>query len=247
MALRVVTGVYPEGEALPRIEDLAEEFGSSRVAVREAARVLVEKGLIEARQKVGTRVRPRAAWNVADPDVIAWQALAQPNMAFFRDLSEVRAAFEPYAANLAAHRATDDERRNLTALLAAMEASIDDADEYAAADLELHSAILRASHNQILVHLTNTIAEALAASRAVTTSSQAASEAAQPLHAVVVREIVAGHGETAAQVMRLLIGEAFVDIQTLLPHEEEPPVPGDPFAGYSRIRPGSDGADGLEA
>lgn len=214
--MRIVTGVYPEGDALPRIELLATEFDSSRVAVREALRVLVEKGLIESRQKSGTRVRLRATWNLADPDVIAWQALANPNLAFFRDLSEVRAMIEPFAANLAAHRATKAERQHLRALLAKMEAAIDQSSAYAAADIELHSAILAASHNLILLHLTNTIAEALAASRAVTTQSQAASEAAQPLHGVVVAEIVAGRGEQASQAMRLLIGEAFVDIKSLI-------------------------------
>ena len=216
IAVRIVTGVYPEGEALRRIEDLATEFGSSRVAICEALRVLVEKGLIESRQKSGTRVRPRSTWNLADPDVIAWQALANPNLAFFRDLSEVRAMIEPFAANLAAHRATKVERQHLRHLLAKMESTIDHSSEFAAADLELHAAILAASHNLILLHLTNTIGEALAASRALTTQSKAASEASQPLHAVVVAEIVAGRGEQASQAMRILVGEAYVDIKLLI-------------------------------
>ena len=123
---------------------------------------------------------------------------------------------EPFAANLAAHRATKAERQHLRVLLGRMESSIDNPSVFAAADLELHTAILAASHNLILLHLTNTIAEALAASRTVTTQSQAASEASQPLHGVVVAEIVAGRGEQASQAMRLLIGEAFVDIKSLL-------------------------------
>jgi DNA-binding FadR family transcriptional regulator len=221
IADRIVTGVYAEGQALPRIEDLATEFDSSRVAVREALRVLVEKGLIDSRQKSGTRVRPRSTWNLADPDVIAWQALASPNLAFFRDLSEVRAMIEPFAANLAAHRATEEERQQLQVLLDRMGAAIDDPAEFSAADIALHSAILAASHNKILLHLTNTIAEALAASRAVTTRSRAKSEASQPLHAVVVAEIIAGRGEQASQATHLLIGEAFVDIKELLEAEAD--------------------------
>ena len=53
----IVSGKLAPGESLPREELLAERMQMSRTALREAMKVLSAKGLIESRQKTGTRVR----------------------------------------------------------------------------------------------------------------------------------------------------------------------------------------------
>ncbi|MEW6227232.1 MAG: GntR family transcriptional regulator [Bacillota bacterium] len=58
-------GVYKEGERLPSEDELARRFGTSRVTLREALRVLEESGYVLRRQGVGTFVRkrrPTPAW-----------------------------------------------------------------------------------------------------------------------------------------------------------------------------------------
>ena len=60
------------------LEELAAEFGVSRTAVREAVRLLSAKGLTVSRPKIGTKVRPRADWNMLDPDVLRWQIDERP-------------------------------------------------------------------------------------------------------------------------------------------------------------------------
>lgn len=64
---RIVRGDYRPGDVLPRSDELATELGVSRTVVREALRVLTDKGLIVARQRTGTRVRRREEWNLVDP------------------------------------------------------------------------------------------------------------------------------------------------------------------------------------
>ncbi len=53
---RVASGVYPLGSLLPTELELAREFETSRFTIREALRYLHERGYVERRQGVGTRV-----------------------------------------------------------------------------------------------------------------------------------------------------------------------------------------------
>jgi len=53
---RIARGVWAKGFRLPANEDLAEEFGVSRVTVRQAVELLSRDGVIEAQQGKGTFV-----------------------------------------------------------------------------------------------------------------------------------------------------------------------------------------------
>ena len=63
LALRILSGEIPEGATLDLLA-LREELDVSLTALREALKVLSAKGIIDARQKRGTFVRPRAAWSL---------------------------------------------------------------------------------------------------------------------------------------------------------------------------------------
>ena len=51
---RIARGIWAQGLRLPANEDLAAEFGVSRVTIRQAVDLLARDGLIEARQGRGT-------------------------------------------------------------------------------------------------------------------------------------------------------------------------------------------------
>lgn len=216
LGLRIASGEYATGDVLPRADIWAEQLGVSRTVIREVTRVLAEKGMVESRQRSGTRVRPRSEWNLVDPEVIAWQRQAGPDLQFFRDLSDVRVAIESTAARLAAARATADEVAAMRDLYARMEGEIGDPAAYAAADLDLHAAILRATHNVLLAQLTHTISEGLVASREMTVRSPGASARSMPLHEGVVDAIAARDGDLAARRMTELVEQAIRDIETIL-------------------------------
>lgn len=53
---RIACGVWTQGFRLPANEDLAAEFGVSRVTIRQAVELLARDGMIEAQQGRGTFV-----------------------------------------------------------------------------------------------------------------------------------------------------------------------------------------------
>jgi DNA-binding FadR family transcriptional regulator len=158
---RILSGGITPGEVLPNQVQLCADLSVSRTALREAIRVLTAKGLVETRPRTGTRVRPRDAWNLLDPDVLGWRE-ASPDRDFVRSLMEARHIIEPAAAELAAARATAEEIARIEAALLEMVRWLsNDIEACCRADLDFHSAILAASHNVVLQQLVSTISAAL--------------------------------------------------------------------------------------
>lgn len=146
----IIGGRYQPGDLLPREAELAEEHEVSRTSVRGAMKVLAAKGLVDIRQKVGTRVRPQELWNSFDSDLLGWYYAEGLGEVVMRDLVEVRQILEPSAARLAAGRATIADLRRIRATQEAMSASAHDDEGYAASDVQFHMAIYAASHNALL-------------------------------------------------------------------------------------------------
>ena len=164
LGARIAAGHYAEGETLPIEQDLAESLEVGRNALREAVKVLSGKGLISTAPRAGTKIRPRDEWNMLDPDVLSWHA--DPDTAtdsFMLDLIEVRRIVEPKAAELAAARATREDVANILSAYEAMADKTRDEDERITADIAFHSAILKASHNEVLNHFRYAIAAYLRA------------------------------------------------------------------------------------
>jgi GntR family transcriptional regulator, galactonate operon transcriptional repressor len=157
----IVSGGVAPGEALPTEPEIAAEFQVSKTVVREAIRGLAAKGMVQARTRLGTRVRPREDWHVMDPDLLTWQLGAEPDQDFMRDFEEFRHAVEPTAARIAAQRARPVAVRGIQAALERMRASTDDPDEYFTADLDFHVAILTATDNRLLRGLRDAVRAAL--------------------------------------------------------------------------------------
>src|SRR4051812_14690203 len=67
---RIVRGLHPPGTPLPPEPALCEMFSVSRTVVREAVKILQEKGLVQVRQGTGTIVTPPTTWNMLDELVL---------------------------------------------------------------------------------------------------------------------------------------------------------------------------------
>ena len=149
----IVSGGIAEGTNLPREAELAERFGASRQAVREALKVLAAKGLVVSRRRAGTKVLPRSNWNLLDPDVVAWHPADRMPSEFLEDLIAVRHAIEPAAAVHAARRGDAASIAAIGAALETMQAAEKPSEAFFAADAAFHDAILLASGNAVFDRL----------------------------------------------------------------------------------------------
>jgi GntR family transcriptional regulator len=74
---RIASGKWREGERLPTVAQLADEFGVARVTLRQALALLAKDGLIQSRRAIGTYVTaPREAplWCEVQTD---WDGLSR--------------------------------------------------------------------------------------------------------------------------------------------------------------------------
>jgi GntR family transcriptional regulator, galactonate operon transcriptional repressor len=225
---RIVRGDYPPSEALPTEADLSAELQVSRTVVREALKVLAAKGLIRSRPRVGPVVQPRHAWEHLDSDVLAWSTEdAEQLRSFLNQLTEVRRIIEPDAARLAATCATPDELEQIADAFAAMEDAVADPGAFLTRDLAFHEAIIRATHNGLLVGLLLSLRKGLVASRQVSTGTLRedtpqtahAREIALKLHRAVLDALRERDGEGAHEAMAQLLSTVHEAIGFMLDHE----------------------------
>lgn len=220
IGLSIMRNDFKPGEALSSEPELSLQFNVSRSVVREALKILSAKGLIESRPKTGTRIRPRGAWNLLDPEVIGWLYEVGPDQSFLASLCEVRLMFEPMAARLAAVRATDEEIKTIEECYRRMEEGVNSPQTYIPADLEFHIAICTAAHNEMLQKITATLATSLQVSRAVTSRLPGANLAAMPVHRAVMEAIGKRDEQAAEEAMRQLVLLTAEDIHCVLDSNE---------------------------
>jgi DNA-binding FadR family transcriptional regulator len=195
---RIVSGALKPGEVLPPEAVMAEEMDVSRTSLREAMKVLSAKGLVEARPKVGTRVRDARFWNQLDADVLAWRCSSMPATDFVEKLSEMREIIEPAAAASAARHRSAAQLKRMQAAFDAMEASTDP-ESWTSADLDFHEAILAATGNELLISLFSVIETALSsyftmsAHTAATNFKYSLPQHRMVLHAIRDKDATAAH------------------------------------------------------
>lgn len=204
---------YLPGETLPREDEMAQQLGVSRTSVREAVKVLSAKGLLEARPRIGVRVRPRAAWHILDPAVLSWHPDVRRDPDLVDGLIEVRRIIEPAAAGLAARRATAADLAPIEAAYLGMERAIpDDLAGCCAADLAFHASIITAGHNIVLNALSGTIEAALRSSFAITNQLMTRQSKALAAHREVLRSIRHSDEPAARAAMEHLLDLAAEDL-----------------------------------
>lgn len=208
LAGRILCGELLPGDTLANEAELMAELGVSRTTVREAVKILSGKGLVETRQRVGTRVLPRGDWNLLDGDVLAWMMVSMDPSGFMRELLEMRRIFEPEAAALAARRATDSDIATLARACVTMEQEDIGVEAFVRADATFHETLLVGAHNQFLSGMANGIRASLYMFLRLTTEDPAAFEKGRPFHRTVFDRVVARDPDGARQAMRDLLDGA---------------------------------------
>ena len=222
IGVRILRGDLEPGEPVPTDEELGADFGGdvpvSRTVVREAVKVLAAKRLVESRPKLGTRVLPRREWNLLDPDVLAWQQEAGADRRFLADMLELRALIEPYAARLAADRATDEEVDALAEAVRGMAEAGEDAEAFLEPDLRFHTLLLESTHNELLEHMSMLVTAVLRTLFTYSGRPPGAFARAAELHGAVVEAIGEHDPERAETALLALSVDTTENIGWALEH-----------------------------
>jgi DNA-binding FadR family transcriptional regulator len=156
-------------------------------------------------------VRPRASWNLLDPEVLRWRfEVSTP--ADLAVIAGLRVALEPGAARLAAESSDLAARRAVGVAMADLWASLDDTDAFVEADLAFHRAVFVASGNELLLHVHDVVEGALAAVRPLHSHSAGHNRATLSIHEEVAASIRRGHHRKAEAAMRAVVEGARADL-----------------------------------
>ncbi len=214
---RIIQDKLKEGDRLPPERDLAEKFGVSRVVIREATKVLQERGLVKVLTGSGTYVTR------VEPQVVSQSIglFVRGNKPSFRDLLEIRRMLEVEIAGLAADRANEDDIHQLEVMVNEMQAvlpdicsSKDKMEEFVKADLCFHQNLAKASHNFLLPTLLSPITDLLLEFSRRASSFPGAPERATSFHQTILVCIRSKDEKKARDVMRshLSSTEEFLDL-----------------------------------
>ena len=150
---QILAGALKPGDQIPAERDLAERFGVSRTAVREAIKSLTEKGLIEVFVGRGTFVT-----NLSPDRVVESMTLLLRNEPHgVASLLEARELLEAPTARRAALRRSEAHVARLRAIEAEMEEERSVSPRLIDGDTEFHVELARATGNPVLVLMTQTI------------------------------------------------------------------------------------------
>lgn len=211
LGAQIVAGAVPVDAVLPNEQGLCSMLNVSRTILREGIKTLAAKGLVEARTKVGTRVRPRDQWNMLDPDVMAWRLLHADRQNAASELFEMRLIFEPVAARMAAEKADGADLVEIAAAAVEMRIRSEQNEDYIEPDIAFHCAILRATGNQFLAGLGKLIAAGLRLSFRQSWSRPETRDRAMLEHEAVLDAIRSGDAHGAEDAMRKLLRNARSD------------------------------------
>jgi DNA-binding FadR family transcriptional regulator len=195
----IVTGRLPEGERLPPERELAEQFGVSRVTVRDALRALEAMGLIEVR--VGAR---GGAFATVPTGSIVGQTMSDMMMMSAvtpEDVVEARLVVELGTVTLACARATDDDVAALSELQERAERALADKTYTRELSWDFHGLLGKAAHNGAIDGLTQSFRSSLSMHPIRTREGGRAHALTVDEHGRILAALVARDGATARSEM----------------------------------------------
>lgn len=199
---RIVGGEYAPGSALPTEAQIGAQYQVSRSVVREAVKVLTEKGLVRIDRGNGTLVTEKADWRSFDPMVLAARLRGPDGLEVLRELFILRRSVEPELAAMAARNANDEALVRLSLKVDELNRKLDSPDEYSAVDLAFHDAIAEMSAIGLAQDFFKVINEPLIVSRNLTNRIPGGLEHAHRDHMDIFSRIRDRDEEGAREAMR---------------------------------------------
>src|ERR1700704_2664861 len=208
----ILKGQLKPGDQLPAERDLAQSFGVSRTAVREAVKTLREKGLVEAYSGRGTFVTNGTSHAIRQSLDLMIRVSKQEGAIH---LAELRQVLEPEIAALAASRIEEQLLTTMRESVTAMDRSLHDPDAYIEADLDFHLALAEAVGNPLVLSLLDSIVGLLREQRSRIFNVQGGPERGQFHHKRILAAVEQRDPEAARDAMRAHLQQVLVDSSSL--------------------------------
>ena len=149
----VSDGTLSPGERLPAERLMAEQYGVSRNVIREAIRVLGEKGFVQVQAGRGTFIcRPGGEKLTENLSAVVKTSSASPE-----EIVDAREVFETALASQAVKTVTEEDLELLHRLCREMDLARRDGPRFAKLDRNFHLAVAACAHNSILTLLAGSV------------------------------------------------------------------------------------------
>lgn len=208
---RILAGELRSGDRLPTERELAEQFHVSRTAIREALKILAQKGLVDMRPGRGTIVIDGAPEAMQHSIGLAMK-LKLGEVGGSDRLVEVREILEIGIAALAAARTTEKEIAELREAVRMMDENLSDADAFIAADNYFHETLAQATQNTLIVILVKSIVNLLSEQRKQVFSVEGGPQRGQIYHKEILASLVKRDPESACAAMRAHLRQVREDV-----------------------------------
>lgn len=191
----VANGTYRVGDRLPSEGELGALFGVGRSTVREAMRVLANRGLIDVRHGEGTFVAS---------STLAESFEERIGRAALHDIYEVRLLLEEALSELATQRR---DARDVAAMRACLKKRAQairagDVERYAEADFAFHLAVAKAAKNAALFDMYESFVATVRPVLAAATTPEYVRDEKDRLHAALCEAIAAGNIAATRRLVR---------------------------------------------
>lgn len=208
---RIVAGDLKVGDQLPSERELAEQFGVSRIAVREAVKALRAKGLVEIRPGRGTFITNGTPGMVRNSLGLLIKFGSSDGSA---NLVEVREILEPEIAALAATRITEEQIATMSEAVGIMDTALDNIDAFVEADLDFHLALAEATHNPLIPLLIDSIIDLLREQRKRIALTDGGLRRGQYHHKKILEALIHRDSKAARKAMQLHLQQVREDSET---------------------------------
>jgi DNA-binding FadR family transcriptional regulator len=212
----IFRGLIAPGHKLPPEREMAVQFQTSRVALREALRALEKEGLITIKRGAGGGAFVADFDNALNALADSLNTVVKLGSAKSANLTEVRSILEPEITRLATLRATDEDLKTIEAIVTAQERELKAGELSRKLDMDFHRCIAEAAHNSVLNIVVNAVNQSIRDS--ILRSKRTAQMRTRVVnyHRNILEAVRSGNADLARRIM----SEHVVDVQCHLEASE---------------------------
>ncbi|MCO4292042.1 FadR family transcriptional regulator [Solitalea sp. MAHUQ-68] len=180
----ICSGDYMIGDKLPTEPELMQKFGVGRSSIREAVKILTQKGMLRVQQGTGTFVASLSGSNGMLSNCL--------EKARYEEVNEVRFLLEEKIVEKAALNRTDADIERIRESLLKRKHFAESGDVAGCiqADIDFHTAIAEAAQNSILLELYQTVANHMKKALAELHKNTQAFIDSQAIHEALLQAII---------------------------------------------------------